>query len=111
MDKELSEFMYIELLDEYNGGDIVKIKNNEEFVFRFGEEKWCKCQNPLKYNKFKILSENEVPLRLNERRAFLEELLKLAEETAKRKHQNQYDKAGKPYIEHPKTVSSFINDT
>ena len=106
--------MYIELTDEYNCGDIVKIENNHAYVFRFGEEKWCKCENIYmdpKNNQYKILSENEVPLMINKRRLLLEKLLKLAEETAKRKHKNQYDKAGKPYIEHPRAVASFVDDT
>ena len=38
-----------------------------------------------------------------------EQLLRLAEEIATKAHEGQLDKTGVPYIEHPRTVSSFCN--
>lgn len=111
---------YYKLTDELNFNEAVKsVSDSEEYRYSYGEGKWIitgimseyRKKDSKLYGKYEEIDEKEALKLVSEADKKYDELLKLAEKVAAEAHKNQVDKGGHPYIEHPRAVASFLNNT
>ena len=94
--------------DEYGENDVLKNENGELYCYRYGGEQWEPINTAVQRAE---ISEKRANEQINENRKMYDRLLVLADAVAENAHKGQMCRDGKPYISHPRTVASFIDDT
>ena len=105
-------------MDHINKDEVIKKENSIQYRYIFGEEKWFPTYmlseydypDSIFYDMYEEIDENEAFDLIKLKREQLLKLEKIAYETAKKAHENQFDKGGKPYFEHPLFVSQQIKN-
>lgn len=109
---------FYELTDPVRSGDIIRAEGRKHYAYSFGPCRWVRTtvmmaymnpDSPL-YGKYREVSEGEARDLVLQKSARLAKLLPKAEELARKYHARQYDKAGAPYIEHPRAVAAQLED-
>jgi len=88
--------------------DVVKKENGDALVFRTGSEVWQPYEGS---GELHAVTEEEAAEQIAENRAMYDRLLLLADKTAEKAHEGQLGFDGQPYVTHPRTVASFLDDT
>lgn len=110
--------IFYKLTDSVRNGDIIRAEGRKHYAYSFGPCQWVRTtvmmaymnpDSPL-YGKYEEVSEKEAQDLVVQKSLQLVKLLPKAEELARKYHAGQYDKAGKPYYEHPKAVASMLDD-
>ncbi len=111
---------YYRLLDKLNYNEVIKHEScSVEYQYSFGDEEWFRSSVMLNYRwadndecgQYEEISETEALALLDKQREEYDRLLVLAAETAAKAHEGQFDKGGKPYINHPKAVADSLSNT
>lgn len=109
---------YFKLLDKKNYELLIKADGRKQFKYIFGADEWIRSSMLLSYQSvdstlyemYEEIGENDAEILLEKQRVYYSVMKKKALEIAVKAHENQYDKGGKPYIEHPIMVASNFND-
>jgi (p)ppGpp synthase/HD superfamily hydrolase len=110
---------YYKLTDKLNCGDIVRSEDGEFSIYTVGPNQWIPTgimvgyfwPDDVFYEQYTIISEKKALELIEERKTFYNDLLKKAEEIAKKAHAGQVDKGGNPYINHPKAIADSLTKT
>ena len=109
---------YYQLTAGNRAGQIIRQDGRKHYRFVFGSYQWERTTlfqayltkgTPLA-GKYRPISEQEAQALLTENGRKLAQLLQKAEALATQAHAGQVDKAGVPYIEHPRTVADSLLD-
>lgn len=109
---------YFELTDPLRGGEIIRTDGRKHYRFVFGPYQWERTTAFQAYitegtevtGQYRPISEEQAQKLLLERGKQLSALLKKADQIAQEAHKDQVDKAGKPYIAHPRAVAEMLED-
>ncbi len=93
---------------KFNANDVYKEEGERFCLYRYGIEKWVDTIKPKELRK---TGEETAKRQIEINREGYNALLALADSVAENAHAGQFDKSGKPYITHPRTVASFLQDT
>lgn len=109
---------YYQLTDPLRFGQVIREDGRRHYRFVFGTYQWERTTlfqayltegTPL-FGRFRPLTEQESQQELVKNARVLAGLLQKADKIAETAHAGQTDKAGVPYIEHPRTVAKELND-
>lgn len=110
--------IFYKLTDSVRNGDIIRAEGRKHYSYSFGPCQWVRTtvmmayMNPDSpfYGKYEAVSEKEAQDLVVKKGLQLARLLPKAEALARKYHAGQYDKAGKPYYEHPQAVAAMLDD-
>ena len=109
---------YYQLTDPLRFGQVIRADGRRHYRFVFGTYQWERTTlfqayltegTPL-FGRFRPLTEEESQKQLLENARKLASLLEKADRLAAQAHKGQTDKAGEPYIEHPRAVAKELSD-
>lgn len=109
---------YYQLTDALRFGQVIREDGRRHYRFVFGTYQWERTtlfqayltEGTPEFGRFRPLTEAESQKALMENAKVLAGLLKKADKIAESAHAGQTDKAGEPYINHPRTVAKELND-
>ena len=110
--------IFYKLTDPIRNGDIIRAEGRKHYSYSFGICRWVRTtvmmayMNPDSslYGKYEEVSEQEAQELVIRKSAVLARLLPKAEALAEKYHAGQFDKAGAPYVEHPRAVAAMLDD-
>lgn len=110
--------IFYKLTDRIRNGDVIRAEGRKHYTYSFGPCQWVRTtvmmayMNPdsALYGKYEEVTEEEARQLVLAKGSLLARLLPRAEALAEQYHAGQTDKAGKPYIEHPRAVAAQLDD-